>query len=321
MSSELVASTEDVTVHVVNTIELRRGGTPIRIGASKHQAIFAYLAIAEGSRISRGELVERVWDGEEIPLWADADLQRKARDIKKVLAGAGFDGSLTHVAKGYRLELPPSAVDFLRFRTLVSEAGGHADRDPGLAADLVQQALDLVAGRPLPGLGGAKAEAFRQGLVEERRLAGLKLERWSLEAGRARERLPMLQQARAEHPDDQELARYLMNALAAVGRPGEALSVYDQVVARFPRGKASIDPKLTAVRDRIRDGAVRVGSAEPGSADETPEGGDGVPEADAPGSESPRRSRSGESHHHEYHRIDISDGGVGQFGIVNNWSR
>ncbi|MFI0366601.1 BTAD domain-containing putative transcriptional regulator [Actinomadura sp. 1N219] len=319
MPPDLPAPMPDVTVTVFNSIELRRAGRAVPLGGPTHRAVFGHLVILEGTWISRGELVGRVWAGREEPLSADDDLQRKAGDLRKVLDEAGLGGDLlTAVSRGYRLTLPRVA-DFQLFRDLREQAAGLARQDKGRAADLMQRALDLVEGTALPGVDGAKAESFRQRMAEERGEARRLIERWSLQDGRHRQRLPLLKQALAENPFDQEMAGYLMYALAGLGRNMDALNFYNETCARLRKEGLSVDPRLTEALTGIRNGAVEYGVPAPR---EPIEGDSGESESEEPTESKAQRNADQAapeaSHHYEFHRIDISEGGSAQFGLINN---
>lgn len=263
MPPDLPAPMPEVTVTVFNSIKLPYDGTAVQVGGPTHRAVFAHLVILEGSWISRGDLIQRVWDGREEPLGADDDLQRKVVGIRRALEKVGFgEDCLVAAHRGYRLSLPPTA-DFQLFRTQARRAQEIAEQNPGRAADAMQQALDLIEGSPLPGIAGDKAEAFRQRMAEERDEARRLLERWSLQDGRHRQRIPLLKQTLAENPFDQELAGYLMYALAGLGRHKDALTIYGQMRARLAQEDLSIDPGLTAALRRIRNGAVQYGIPAP----------------------------------------------------------
>ncbi|MES9536632.1 MULTISPECIES: BTAD domain-containing putative transcriptional regulator [unclassified Actinomadura] len=301
MPNDLPAPRTGAAIRTFDSIEVRDKGRALPLGGPTHQAVLAHLVISEGW-IARGALVSYVWDGKEEPLGADEDLQRKVRDVRKVLEAAGFDSDvLETVNRGYWLKLPRVA-DFQLFRDHAEHARRIAGEAPAAAADQMAGALDHVAGTPLPGLAGTRAEAFRQRLLAERAEARRLLELWSLQAGREEARVPLLREALAEDPYDQVMAGYLMYALAKLGRSKEALSVHDAMLDRLTREGLPIDPRLTAARDRIRDGGVGPGTEAPAP--------DPAPAA-APGKAA--------NHHHEYHRIKIAEGGTAQFGVVNNF--
>jgi DNA-binding SARP family transcriptional activator len=132
---------------------------------------------------------------------------------------------------GYRLAVGPDDVDANLFARLVADARRQLlAGDPGAAATL-DRALALWRGIPLDDDDSPEA-AGRRTALEELRLDALR-DRAALavRAGRAAEVVPELEELAAGHPLREDLGGVLIDALAAVGRPAEALAAYERVRA------------------------------------------------------------------------------------------
>jgi predicted ATPase/DNA-binding SARP family transcriptional activator len=184
-------------------------------------ALLALLGLEAGRVVSRDRLIDELWPRDppesaakalDVYVWR---LRRAVPDLPIVKSGGG-----------YRLDLPPDAVDALRFEALV-ERGRAAltGGDAPAAHELLSDALALWRGPALGGLGdlltaeAARLEELRLVAQEDAMAAGL-------EAGRAAELVPELEALVAEHPIRERLRGLLMLALYRSGRQADALAVY-----------------------------------------------------------------------------------------------
>ncbi|GAA1295158.1 SARP family transcriptional regulator [Planotetraspora silvatica] len=203
-------------------------GRTVDIPGTRLRALLARLALDPGRAVSGAELVEAVWDGRPPAGGANA-LQTLVSRLRRVLPAEGL---LELLPTGYRLAVPAEDVDVPVFERLAAD--GRAWRDAGdltAAGDLFDQALRLWRGGPLPDLAstgfGAAASArlgeLRLRIVEDR--AEVELATGGDPADLATE----LAALAAAHPLRERLSALRMRALAAAGRPSEALLVFEEL--------------------------------------------------------------------------------------------
>ena len=86
-------------------------GVPVDVGPPKCQAVLAALALSPGTAIPAWHLVDLVW-GEDPPRTAERTLQSYLTRLRK---GLGPD-VIVRAGAAYRLDVPPGAVDAVRFQ-------------------------------------------------------------------------------------------------------------------------------------------------------------------------------------------------------------
>ncbi|MET7333008.1 BTAD domain-containing putative transcriptional regulator [Nonomuraea sp. NPDC005650] len=203
------------------TTVLGEDGEPVALGGPRVRALLTLLALHAGRIVGGEQLVDGMY-GQRPPEGVANALQSQVSRLRRAL---GRDLVEFHPA-GYRLVTDPQDVDARRFELLAQQgrqalAGG----DPGRAAALLREALELWRGAPLADAPHAEAAAaalaeLRLAAVEDRVQADLDL-------GRRRELVPELSQLTAAHPLRERLRAQLMRALYGSGRQAEALTVYD----------------------------------------------------------------------------------------------
>ncbi|MEV1176458.1 BTAD domain-containing putative transcriptional regulator, partial [Nonomuraea sp. NPDC049784] len=204
------------------TTALGEDGEPVALGGPRVRALLTLLALHAGRIVGAEQLVDGMY-GPKPPEGVANALQSQVSRLRRAL---GRDLVEFHPA-GYRLVADPQEVDARRFE-LLAQAGRQAlaGGDPGQAATLLREALDLWRGAPLadaPHAGAAAAalEELRLAATEDRVQADLDL-------GRHRELVAELRQLTAAHPLRERLRAQLMRALYGSGRQAEALTVYDE---------------------------------------------------------------------------------------------
>jgi predicted ATPase/DNA-binding SARP family transcriptional activator len=209
-------------------------GRPVRVGGHRVRALLILLALDAGRVIPTHALIERLWpeDREERPADAANALQSLVSRLRAALRQAGLpEGVLESATSGYRLAIPPGAVDAIAFGEQ-ARAGGHAlaRGDASEAASLLRGALDRWRGSALTDVAGeqfAFAPAAR--LAELRATATLDRIEADLVLGITDATIiGELRELTAADPLQERQAALLMRALAATGRQSEALSVYQR---------------------------------------------------------------------------------------------
>jgi predicted ATPase/DNA-binding SARP family transcriptional activator len=205
-------------------------GRPVRIGGHRVRALLVLLALAAGRPVPAYALIERLWPDDR-PVDAANALQSLVSRLRAALRQAGVAESVLESSPaGYRLAIPPEAVDAAVFAA-AARAGGRAlaAGDPATAARLLCDALAAWRGPALADVAeeefaaapAARLEELRTTAVLDRIEADLALGEAAAVTGELRELAetdPLAERPRA----------LLMRALAATGRQADALAVYAQ---------------------------------------------------------------------------------------------
>ncbi|GAA4567912.1 AfsR/SARP family transcriptional regulator [Planotetraspora kaengkrachanensis] len=233
-------------------------GRTVDIPGPRLRALLARLALDSGRTVSAAELVEAVWDGRPPAGGANA-LQTLVSRLRRALP-PGIPLEL--LPTGYRLDVPAADVDVRLFEHLTSE--GRRCRDAGdltAACDLFDQALRLWRGDPLPDLAsaGPGADAVRLGELRLRTVEDRAEVELAVGADPA-DVVTELAHLAAAHPLRERLGEMRMRALAAAGRPSEALVVFEDLreILADELG-ADPSPRLRELHTAI----LRVGHAAP----------------------------------------------------------
>ncbi|WP_327318101.1 ATP-binding protein [Streptomyces sp. NBC_01235] len=209
---------------ILGPLDLRTDdGTPLDAGGPRPRALLTLLLLDVGHGVS----VERLTDGlygAEPPAGAGNALQSQVSRLRRRLAP---HAEIEATPTGYRLAVPPDAVDVHRFEHLTAQGrAALAAGDHTRAAGLLREALALWHGPALPDLPDAHAERTR---LDELRLAATqdRVEA-DLGLGGGPELVPELRGLLAAHPLSERLYGQLMRALHAGGRPAEALTAFEE---------------------------------------------------------------------------------------------
>ncbi|GIE95503.1 BTAD domain-containing putative transcriptional regulator [Paractinoplanes rishiriensis] len=232
-------------VEVLGPSRVTRAGRPVPLGAPKHRALLAALALAGPRATSADALIDLLW-GAAPPPAAGAALQTYVAHLRRALepdrAARAAPTVLLTTPQGYRLALPSDAELFTaaveRAHTaLVPASGPPDDVDPSrlaaLRADL-DAALALWTGEPytdLPDSDQVLAERARLGelflvAVEDRALVRLALGEHAAVAAE-------LASLAAEHPLRESLCGLRVLAHARAGHQGRALELLREMRDRL----------------------------------------------------------------------------------------
>jgi DNA-binding SARP family transcriptional activator/tetratricopeptide (TPR) repeat protein len=232
-----------VQLRVLGPVEvLADDGRVLSLPRRQERALLGILLLAGDRTLSIERLSELLWEGDP-PEQARQAIRTYVARIRGLLAEAGAVAhgvALLADSGGYRLKVPPEAVDALIFRTLFERAGRTADlaeRD-----QLWRDALALWRGPALHNAGSdqlrhrlcADLDELRMHAVEESLATGLAL-------GRDRELLPELARLVAENPVRERLVELHMRALYRHGRTAEALDSYRNARTRLAE-EIGLDP-------------------------------------------------------------------------------
>lgn len=236
-------------VRLLGPFEVRRDDRDLDLGSPKQRDVLAVLALHAGEVVSRARLIEAVW-GADAPEGAAHALQTYVSGLRGVL---GADRIRTH-PHGYALELAPGELDVDRLGSEVE----RATNDPASAAAAARAVLDLVRGEPLADvIHRLQAPAIVDELEERVTVAREGLARACLREGQAAEAERLLAPVLAAHPFRETTAAAYLRALAALGRPAEALAAYERVrTALRDELGTSPGPELQAVHGELLAGAA-----------------------------------------------------------------
>ncbi|MBP2479208.1 DNA-binding SARP family transcriptional activator [Crossiella equi] len=212
-------------VQLLGPVRAWQDGVELPLGPSRQRALFAVLAASTGRVVGRDELAHALW-GEHPPGQTANSLYTYVSRLRRVLRETGAP-PIQSAGSGYRLRVDPEAVDLLaatRSRQLSAELARQ--RGPGLACQVVEQALACWRGRAFDDVDGPFAEAGRV-QAEELRLELLERRAgFQLDCGQAAEVATDLSGLVRAHPNRESLRSLLMLALHRTGRRADALALY-----------------------------------------------------------------------------------------------
>ncbi len=252
-SLEALHTEVDVLVRVlgdVDVVRLHRDGSEERVTASKQKAIeaIAYLALREGS-VDREDVQAALWPSGANSVKTFNNAMWAARGA----LGDGRDGGpLLPQATGGRYDLSERVVtDYGVFYELTRRA---EDTDDALAAaQLLTQALTLVGGEPLVGIGrGYGWVGSHRGMIvaqivdaaEELAEVRLATDDWRAAEWAARQGLRAM-------PCDERLYRLLMRTAHAAGNIPGVHQVFHELCDAVADPDAGAEPEETLHPDTI----------------------------------------------------------------------
>ena len=102
---------------ILGLLEVRDGDRLLPVGGGKQRALLAILRTRANEVVSKGRLIDELWQGEP-PETAVNGLQVNVSQLRKALP----EGVLLTRAPGYILRVEPGQLDLHRFERLVEEA-------------------------------------------------------------------------------------------------------------------------------------------------------------------------------------------------------
>ncbi|WP_344296399.1 AfsR/SARP family transcriptional regulator, partial [Streptomyces synnematoformans] len=223
-------------IGVLGPLEVAVGGVPVEIAGGRLRALLVRLALDPGRYVGTVLLAEDLW-GDAAPADPGNALQSLVSRLRRTLGRAD---ALVYGPAGYRLALPPEAVDAVRFERLA-----HALREA--LALWRGPALADVADTPFAAAPAHRLEELRLAATEDHIEAGLAGDvpgRGPAEgpgegsaggpadgghtAGRLGAAVPELEALTTAHPLRERPRALLIRALCAAGRQPEALAAYEE---------------------------------------------------------------------------------------------
>ncbi|MBE3012160.1 AAA family ATPase [Microbispora sp. NEAU-D428] len=246
-----------VTFAVLGPAEVRGPGGSATALPPSVRALLARLALSCGRVVPVDGLTDALWgdEGDDLPADAANALQIRVSKLRRALAAAGLGADvLVTQAPGYRLAVPPDAVDAHVFERLLARAREETSAGNVTAAlGCLDEALRLWRGPALADVGQTTWATTESARLEELRLGAVE-DRFELllESGGHNEAVADIERLVARHPLRERLHRLLMLALYRGGRQAEALAAY-QALRRGLADELGIDPspELQALAEAI----------------------------------------------------------------------
>ncbi|HUR04863.1 MAG TPA: BTAD domain-containing putative transcriptional regulator, partial [Nonomuraea sp.] len=235
----------------------------VRVVGDRAQTLLAVLAMHGHAGVSAERLVEELWPDEE-PANPTKALQVVVSRTRAVTCA----DVVVRIPRGYRLGLAAGQVDALLLGALVEQArAALGEDDMVLARRRAEEAMGIVAGG-VDGASGPLAElrGVAAGWVAEaRRVAAIARGRSGAHEGA----LPLLEEAAADRPHDEELLACLLRSEAAVRGAAAALERYERyragLVRRLGTGPgpelARVYAELLVADRPVREGILFDGSS------------------------------------------------------------
>lgn len=235
----------------------------VRVVGDRAQTLLSLLAMHGRAGVSDERLVEELWPDE-----APANPTKALQVVVSRTRAATCADVVVRMPRGYRLGLAADQVDALLVGALVEQArAALGEDDVALARRRAEEAMGLVAGGP-DGATGALAELrgmAAKWAAEARRVAAIARGR----GGAHEAALPLLEEAAADRPHDEELLACLLRSEAAVRGAAAALERYERyragLVARLGTGPgpelARVYAELLAADRPVRAGILFDGSS------------------------------------------------------------
>lgn len=146
-------------------------GHVVEVRGEKAKGLLSLLGLQAGEVVSAGRIVEELWGDQDVrdPLNAVQVVVSKLRRALRSLLGSEGGQLITTSPSGYRLDVPPDAVDSFRFERLAAEgrrllSDGAAEQ----AAVTLREALKLWRGTAFEDFDDEFARGDRTRLAELR---------------------------------------------------------------------------------------------------------------------------------------------------------
>jgi DNA-binding SARP family transcriptional activator len=148
---DVETAADTLRVSVLGPLELTDAtGGPVRVGGHRVRALLILLALDPGRVQPASSIIERLWPADR-PVDAANALQSLVSRLRLALRAGGIpDQVLESAPAGYRLAVPPGAVDAVAFEAQAADgARALARGDAAAAAGLLRRALAGWRGSPL----------------------------------------------------------------------------------------------------------------------------------------------------------------------------
>ncbi len=267
-SASGAAATRLLAIRLLGPVDVRVGGSPLKVDTRKAVALLAYLAVT-GRTSSRDAIAALLWP-ESDDAEARGALRRTLSVLNAGLGGVGLSIDRSSVA------LDPSMVDVdvARFRASIAIARGHghpSEQPCPICRAALQEAVALDRGPFMDGFGLRDSDAFDEWLAAEREayqreLAGAleRLVREQLASGGWDGAIAAGRRWQEIDPLHEPAHRSLMEAYARSGETAAAVRQYRDAAALLDRelGVTPL-PETTELYEAILAGSLTAIPAAP----------------------------------------------------------
>ena len=215
-------------VRVLGELEvIGPGGVLVDVSGARLRRLVTRLAVDAGRVVSASELVHAVW-GESPPADPVGALQTLVSRLRR---SVGDPAAIQQSHQGYRLAVEAKAVDVQRFRLLARLGRDQlAGGDAVTARSTLAEALALWRGPALTDADDGEYAVALAARLDDERLDALSTRvDADLALGHAADVVAELEERARARPLREQLTGQLMRALAATGRPSEALAAYERL--------------------------------------------------------------------------------------------
>jgi predicted ATPase/DNA-binding SARP family transcriptional activator len=237
----------EVRFRVLGPLEYAGGVTGSALGGRRQRSLLAMLIARAGKVITGDALVEAVW-GEDAPSRPLSSVQTYVSSLRRAIAEP-----IEHTGIGYRLEAPPEAVDSAVFERLLETAETDLERDPQVAADLLDRALGLWRGRAFEDVADAPGLRLEAGRLDELRVVALEARmRAGLACGDTTGLAADMEPWLEIHMLRESFVALFVSILAAEERQAEALRVLGKTrTMLLEELGVSLGPSLQKLEDQL----------------------------------------------------------------------
>src|SRR5205823_69166 len=204
-------------------------GRPVHVGGRQLRVLLTLLALNAGRVVPVASLAGELWP-DDPPGNPGNALQTLVSRLRAELRQAGAGDVIESHPAGYRLAVPPEAVDVMAFENLAAQGRrALADGNAGEAARVLRDALLAWRGQPLADAAGSDlAEATAARLTELRASVLADRIEADMAIGEGASLVGELRVLLSADPLAERPRALLMRALYAAGRQAEALASYHE---------------------------------------------------------------------------------------------
>jgi predicted ATPase/DNA-binding SARP family transcriptional activator len=232
------SATPAFVVRVLGELEVHGPAGPIEIRAGLPRALLTMLVVRVRKVVAAEALIEELWSDRPPANPANA-LQVQVSYLRRQLRPLADAVTITRDGNGYRLDMDSSAIDAVRFDTVVGSVS-ESGKPPATRQSALVELADLDT-----ALGWWRGEAYADGthlalveaehhrLQQRRVLAEHRRGELLDRLGHHEDAVARLQAVASQHPFREDIWASLIGALYRAGRQTEALRAFSRVRAQL----------------------------------------------------------------------------------------